>query len=429
MIPNQPPSLFRKRLAYKPFDYPWAYDGFVQSEQMHWLAREVPLNEDVKDWKTRLNDSERNLLTQIFRFFTQADCDVASGYIDRYLPTFKPIEIRMMMTSIAAREAVHIQAYSMLIDEVGIPESEYAAFMDYQAMRDKHDFMFDQAKIGDEMTDLARDIAVFSAFGEGMQLFSSFVILLNFTRFGKCKGMGQIIAWSIRDESHHVECMLKVFHALLEECPHVWTEDFKKALYQTARDMVALEDRFIDLAFEQGGIEGLTPDDVKGYIRYIADRRLLQLGLKPNYGVTKNPLPWVDIIVNGKEHVNFFENRATDYSKGAVTGSWEDAFDETDDMFDDQEPATTLTPPVRQHFIIWSKREGLCTYCEQAKALLSELGHTYDVTVFGTDQEIADFKAMGFKSFPQVYAVTVDTDTLLGGYDDLCAYLGIHNPL
>lgn len=415
------PSLFEKRLAYKPFSFPWAYDGFVTSEQTHWLAREVPLNEDVKDWKTRLTDSERHLLTQIFRFFTQADCDVASGYIDKYLPTFKPVEIRMMMASIAAREGVHIQAYSMLIDEVGMPETEYAAFMDYAAMREKHEFMFDHAKTGDEMSDLARDIAVFSAFGEGMQLFASFVILLNFTRFGKCKGMGQIVAWSIRDESHHVECMLKVFHALLEEQPHIWTEEFKKSLYTTARDMVALEDRFIDLAFEQGGIEGLEPADVKRYIRYIADRRLLQLGLKANYGVDKNPMPWVDIIVNGKEHVNFFENRATDYSKGAVTGSWEDAFDdafedETADMHKDREFAD-------REFIIWSKAPGQCEFCEKAKALLSERGFAYKVVEFTTPDDIELFKGLGYKTFPQVFEVDAIADFHVGGYDALHALL------
>lgn len=316
-------SLFKSRNAYKPFWFPWAYEAFVLSEQMHWLAREVPLNDDVRDWKSNLSESEKKILTQIFRFFTQADCDVASGYIDRYLPVFKPIEIRMMMASIAAREAVHIQAYSMLIDEVGIPEVEYSAFMEYQEMKDKHEYMF---KKRPGMAGLAEDIAVFSAFGEGLQLFSSFVILLNFTRFGKMKGMGQIVSWSIRDESHHVESMVKVFHEFMDEEPALWTEELKKTIYQAARDMVDLEDRFIDLAFKEGGIEGLEPQEVKDYIRYIADKRLNQLGLKANFDISKNPLPWVDVIVNGKEHTNFFENRATDYAKGAISGSWDEAF-------------------------------------------------------------------------------------------------------
>lgn len=414
-------SLFEKRLAYKPFDYPFAYEAFVASEQMHWVAREVPLNEDVKDWKTRLTEAERNLLTQIFRFFTQADCDVASAYIEKYLPVIKPIECRMMMASIAAREGVHIQAYSMLIDEIGMPETEYAAFMDYAAMRDKHDFMFEQRKSGDDMVDLARDIAVFSAFGEGMQLFSSFVILLNFTRFGKCKGMGQIVAWSIRDESHHVDSMLKLFHALLEEQPHVWTDEFKRDIYQTCRDMVALEDRFIDLAFAEGGIEGVTPDDVKAYIRYIADRRLLQLGLKANYGIDENPLPWVDVIVSGKEHTNFFENKATDYSKGAVTGNW-DEVDWDEDTFEDQTKDREFDRAKDGDFIVWTKPG--CTFCVRAKELLKIKGARFQERDFSSDDEIAAFKAQGYRSFPQVFHYTGhDKSTLVGGYDELVKYL------
>jgi ribonucleoside-diphosphate reductase beta chain len=321
------PSLFEKREAYKPFWYLWAYESFIQSEQMHWLAREVPLNDDVKDWKMVLTEGEKHLLTQIFRFFTQADVDVASGYIDRYLPKFKPVELRMMMMSIAAREAVHIQAYSMLIDEIGMPEVEYSAFMQYAEMKEKHEFFFQQRDSHDELLALAQDIAIFSAFGEGLQLFASFVILLNFTRFGKMKGMGQIVSWSIRDETHHVQSMLRVYHQLIkEEGRYLNLEHLATKIKDIAVKMVELEDSFIDLVYAQGELEGLEKDDVKKYIRYIADIRLQQLGLAPIFEAQSNPLPWVDVIVFGKEHTNFFENRATDYSKGAIEGNWEDAF-------------------------------------------------------------------------------------------------------
>lgn len=316
-------SIFEKRACFKPFSYPWAFKAYKESEQAHWLVREVPFNADVRDWKKRLTEAEKHLLTQIFRFFTQADCDVACGYIEKYLPAFKPIEIRMMLLSIASREAVHIEAYSTLIDEVGMPETEYSAFMDYEEMVEKHRYMFE---LRDGLVGLAQNMAVFSAFGEGLQLFSSFVILLNFTRFGKMKGMGQIISWSIRDESHHVDSMMKLFHVFMDEHPEIWNDNFKAKLYETAQKMVDLEDKFIDLCYAQGEVEGLSAAEVKQYIRYIADRRLLQLHLKPQFGVKKNPLPWVDLIVNGKEHTNFFENKPTDYNKASATGEWKDAF-------------------------------------------------------------------------------------------------------
>jgi ribonucleoside-diphosphate reductase beta chain len=230
-----------------------------------------------------------------------------------------------MLSAIATSEANHAHSYSLLNDTIGMDDKEYQAFQEYAAMNDKHEYLW-QNKGGTRDEQLVRDMAVFSAFGEGLQLFASFVMLLNFQRHGKMKGMGQIVAWSIRDESHHVESMIKLFHCLLDEKPHVWNDTFKKSLYDICRDMVTLEDRFIDLAFELGPVEGLEPHEVKQYIRHIADRRLLQLGLKPNFGVKDNPLEWVDWVVNGVEHTNFFENRSTEYAKGTLQGSWADAF-------------------------------------------------------------------------------------------------------
>jgi len=311
-------SLLKERSHYKPFQYPWAFEAYDMQQKMHWLPSEVSLAEDVRDWNERLTNEEKNLITQILKFFTQGDVDIAQAYLDNYIPKFKPPEIRMMLSAIATSEANHSHSYSLLNDTIGLPDSEYKAFQEYKAMADKHDYLFNNK--GEGVEGLARELAVFSAFGEGLQLFASFIMLLNFQRFGKMKGMCQLVTWSIRDESHHVENMIKLFHSLIDENKHIWNDDFKKTLYDICRDMVMLEDKFIDLAFEQGGVEGLEPDQVKQYIRHIADRRLLQLGLKPNFAVKDNPLPWLDWILNGVEHTNFFENRATEYAKGSMTG-------------------------------------------------------------------------------------------------------------
>lgn len=311
-------SLLKAREYYKPFQYPWAFEAYDQQQKMHWLPSEVSLAEDVRDWNERLSTEEKNLITQILKFFTQGDVDIAQAYLDNYIPKFKPPEIRMMLSSIATSEANHAHSYSLLNDTIGLPDTEYKAFQEYKAMSDKHDYLF-RSK-GEGVEGMARELATFSAFGEGLQLFASFVMLLNFQRFGKMKGMCQIVTWSIRDESHHVDNMIKLFHALIDENKHIWNDEFKKTLYDVARDMVSLEDKFIDLAFEQGGVEGIEPNQIKQYIRHIADRRLLQLGLKPNFAVKDNPLPWLDWVLNGVEHTNFFENRATEYTKGSMTG-------------------------------------------------------------------------------------------------------------
>ena len=229
-------SLLKERSYYKPFQYPWAFEAYDMQQKMHWLPSEVSLAEDVRDWNERLTSEEKNLITQILKFFTQGDVDIAQAYLDNYIPKFKPPEIRMMLSAIATSEANHAHSYSLLNDTIGLPDNEYKAFQEYKAMADKHDYLFNNK--GEGVEGLARELAVFSAFGEGLQLFASFIMLLNFQRFGKMKGMCQIVTWSIRDESHHVENMIKLFHSLIDENKHIWNDDFKKTLYDICRDMV-----------------------------------------------------------------------------------------------------------------------------------------------------------------------------------------------
>ena len=284
------------------------------------------MSEDVKDWKQKLSDEEKQFLTHIFRFFTQGDIDVAGGYVRNYLPYFPQPEVRMMLSGFAAREALHIAAYSHLIETLGLPETTYNQFLDYQEMRDKHEYVMDLSSRNGTKESTAEHIAVFSAFTEGMQLFSSFIMLLNFPRTGKMKGMGQIVTWSIVDETMHAEGMIKLFRTYIEENKEIWNDELKGKIYTIAERMVQLEDKFIDLAFSMGAMEGLNSEDVKKYIRYITDRRLISLGLKGIMKVKKNPLPWVEEMINAPTHTNFFENRATDYAKGATTGDWGDVW-------------------------------------------------------------------------------------------------------
>jgi ribonucleoside-diphosphate reductase beta chain len=312
--------------VYKPFRYPWCYDAWLTQQRIHWLPEEVPLGDDVRDWQKNLNPAEKNLLTQIFRFFTQADVEVSNCYIRHYMNVFKPTETLMMMSSFAAMETVHIAAYSHLLDTIGMPESEYSAFLKYKEMKDKYDYM--QGFDVESNHNIAKTIAVFSAFTEGLQLFASFAILLNFPRQNKMKGMGQIVTWSVRDETLHCNSMIKLFRTFIDENPEIWTEQLKKEIYESCRTIVAHEDAFINLAFEMGPISGLTSEEVKQYIRWIGNRRLIQLGLEPIYEVDKNPLTWLDTMLNAVEHMNFFEGRATEYSKASTKGSWAEAFSE-----------------------------------------------------------------------------------------------------
>lgn len=326
MIKKTKFKLTEERDSFKPFNYPWAYEDWLKHEQAHWLHTEVPMLEDVKDWKNKLTSPQKHFLTNIFRFFTQGDVDVAGGYVKNYLPYFPQPEVRMMLMGFAAREALHVAAYSHLIETLGMPESTYGEFLEYQSMRDKHEYFVDLSRKNGTPESVAANIAAFSAFTEGMQLFSSFIMLLNFPRHGLMKGMGQIVTWSIVDETMHAESMIKLFRTYIEENKELWNDDLKSTIYTIAEKMVELEDKFIDLAFSMGDMPDLTPDQVKHYIRYIADRRLISLGLKGIFKVKKNPLLWVEEMINAPTHTNFFENRATDYAKGALTGTWEDVW-------------------------------------------------------------------------------------------------------
>jgi ribonucleoside-diphosphate reductase beta chain len=318
-------NLFVEQKAYKPFVYPWAYDAYKTQNQMHWLPEEVPMGDDVNDWKNKMTEPEKFLCNQIFKFFTQADVDVASNYSEKYLSVFKNNEIKMMLSAFNNMESIHVDSYSHLITTLGMSDDIYAEFLNYKEMVAKHEYT--KSFEVDTLEHIALTLAGFGAFTEGLQLFASFAILLNFQRFGKMKGMGQIIAFSAKDEILHYTNIIKLFHTLIEENPELWTEELRKQLYEMCNKVVYFEDAFVDLAFGiEGAVQGMKKEDIKQYIRYIADQRLVGLKLKPIYLVENNPLPWMDYILSGKEHVNFFENRVTEYMKGTTTGTWENAF-------------------------------------------------------------------------------------------------------
>lgn len=312
-------NLLNESLTYKPFHYPWAVDLTKKHEEVHWIEDELELSEDVQDWKTKLSDQEKDFVTQILRLFTQSDVAVGDNYHNLLIPKFKNNEVRTMLSSFAAREGVHQRAYALLNDTLGLPDEEYHKFLEYKVMADKIDFMKDGNV--QSHTGLALALAQ-SVFNEGMSLFASFVMLLNFQRFGKMKGMSTAVEWSIRDETLHVQGNSKLFRTFCEEHPRIVNDELKSKIYEMAKNAVKLEDKFIDLAFKGNEIEGLTKEEVRQYIRHIADRRLLQLGLKPKFRAKDNPLEWLDWILNGASHDNFFEKRVTEYSVVGMEGDW-----------------------------------------------------------------------------------------------------------
>lgn len=385
-------SLLKGRSYYKPFKYPEFYNRWKIHERSHWLPSEVPMHEDINDWKTKLKNSEKNFLINIFRFFTQGDVDVAGAYCTEYLPNFSQTpEIAMFLCSVAAREAIHIDAYSYLIETLGMPDSTYKEFLDYKEMSEKQKYIkkfqeknynklnnpyssvvlfiflmflnlfisftlqiqtifcllfiflsiwisifhynITQASIKEH---IATGIALFSGFTEGMQLFSSFTMLLSFPMNGLMKGMGQIVTWSIVDETQHTDGMISLFKIFVKEnseckcnkffgCSCINIYNLRENVYKVAREMVLLEDNFINLAYreysENDEFMNISKTNLKKYIRYIANKRLNTMGYNSIFEIVKNPLPDFEIMINAPINTNFFENRPTDYAK-TDNGCW-----------------------------------------------------------------------------------------------------------
>jgi len=306
--------------TYKPFLHDWAVDITKKHEEIHWTEDEADLSEDVSDWKLKLSVGEKEFITNILRLFTQGDVQVGQNYYDYLIPRFKNNEVRVMLGSFASREGTHQRAYALLNDTLGLPDEEYHKFLEYKEMSEKIDFM--QNNDTSSQTGVALALAK-GVMNEGVALFASFVMLLNFQRFGKMKGMGTVVEWSIRDETVHVEGGARLFREFCNEHPRIVNDELKSKIYQMARDAVDLEDKFIELAFSNYKIEGISKQDVKDYIRYITDRRLLQLGMKTIFDQKHNPMTWLDWILSGVSHDNFFEKRVTEYSVNGMVGDWD----------------------------------------------------------------------------------------------------------
>lgn len=292
-------------------------------EKIHWGRWEADLSEDLKDWKSnKISKEDKDFIQQVLRLFTQTDSQVGSFYIDYLLPKFKNNEIRNMYLAFANREGEHQRAYSLLTDTLGLPDTEYFKFLEYKEMSNKIDFLKNVDIETEQGTALALATAIFS---EGVSLFGSFAMLLNYQNkpYGIMKGMCSVVEWSIRDESEHVEGHCKVFRQLVKEYPGIVNNKFKASIYNMARVVYELEKAFIDLAYREGGPKNLTKEDLLQYIRYLIDRRLIQLGLKGNFNEKENPLKWLDWTVSGVSLDNFFEKKVTEYSgEGLIGSSW-----------------------------------------------------------------------------------------------------------
>ena len=315
-------SLIEPRIFYKPFEYQEAFNFYKDQHRAHWLADEVPLASDLNDWKLKLNESEKNLIGNILKSFAQTEVHVNDYWSTKVSVWFPKPEIQAMARVFADFESIHAEAYARLNEELGL--DDFAAFMEDEASKNKIERLIEVP--GNTMEEKAISLAIFSAFTEGVNLFSSFAILMSFQLRNLMKGTGQIVEWSVRDESLHSKAGCWLFRTWLQEQPELNTPELRKQITEACQLSVQLEFDFIDKAFEMGDVEGLNKDQLKAFIKARANEKMIELGYNAIYNDIEPSLlkqmEWFGHLTSGKTQQDFFAGRVTNYSKS--TADWDD---------------------------------------------------------------------------------------------------------
>jgi ribonucleoside-diphosphate reductase beta chain len=319
-------GLFDERIPYKPFEYPEYYnEGWLKQAQAFWLHTEIPMSGDVKDWNEKLTKEEKNLVGNILLGFAQTECAVSDYWTQKVVSWFPKHEIQQMAMMFGSQETIHAVAYSYLNETLGLEDFE--AFLQDKATMERFDNLITYD--GNRPSGIGRSLAIFSAFAEGVSLYSAFAVLYSFQLRNLLKGVGQQMKWSVRDESLHSKMGCQLFRHMCEEDPNL-LKQCKKDIIDAATTMLKAEENYIDKMFELGDIENLKAYDLKQFIRNRLNEKLSELGytdLREHFDVDKKAaknLDWFYHLTGGHTHTDFFAVRPTDYSKANEGEDFED---------------------------------------------------------------------------------------------------------
>ena len=319
-------GLFEPRIAYKPFEYPEYYnDGWLKQAQAFWLHTEIPMSGDVKDWNEKLTSAEKNLVGNILLGFAQTECAVSDYWTQKVVNWFPKHEIQQMAMMFGSQETIHAVAYSYLNETLGLEDFE--AFLHEPATAERFENLV--AYDGTDPVGIGKSLAIFSAFAEGVSLYSAFAVLYSFQLRNLLKGIGQQMKWSVRDESLHSKMGCQLFRHMCKENPNL-LEDCRDDVITAAKTMLESEEKYIDKMFELGDIENLRAYDLKQFIRKRLNEKLQELGyfdLGEYFAFDENAsenLDWFYHLTGGHTHTDFFAVRPTDYSKANEGEDFED---------------------------------------------------------------------------------------------------------
>tara|TARA_B100000282_G_scaffold228301_1_gene170946 strand:+ start:2093 stop:3085 length:993 start_codon:yes stop_codon:yes gene_type:complete len=329
-------GLFDNRIPFKPFEYPEYYtEGWLKQAQAFWLHTEIPMQGDIKDWNEHLTPEEKNLVGNILLGFAQTECAVSdywTGWVTEWFPKH---EIKQMAMMFGSQETIHATAYSYLNESLGLEDFE--AFLHEPATAERFEnlasitnrYTWEDLKDNAEARkEVGKSLAIFSAFTEGVALYSSFAVLYSFQMRNKLKGIGQQMKWSVRDESLHSKMGCQLFRHMCEEYPEL-LDQCKDSIEEAAKLIVELELKYIDKMFEMGDLENLKADDLKEFIKSRTNSKLKELGYDGIFDFDEEKagnLDWFYHLTGGQTHTDFFAIRPTDYSKANEGEDWDDIF-------------------------------------------------------------------------------------------------------
>lgn len=312
-----------------PMRHKFAWEAYNTGNANHWLPTEINMQKDVEQWKSKdvLSEDERTALKVVLGFFTTADSIAANNIV---LAAYKHItspECRMYLLRQGYEEAIHTHAYQYIVESLGLDEGEiFNMYRQIESIYAKDNFIlgfnegiFDpNFKTGTLEADqkFVENIAVFSLIMEGIFFYSSFAVMFGFQRQNKMVGSAEQIQYIMRDESQHLNFGINLINTIKEEQPEIWTAEFQAHLVDLIKRAVVLEYTFAQTVFPKG-IFGMNAEGFKGYIEYIADRRLASVGLPTQYN-HGNPFPWMSETIDLSKEKNFFETRVTEYKVGGT---------------------------------------------------------------------------------------------------------------
>ena len=317
-----------------PFKYDWAWQKYLDGSANHWMPQEINMTNDIVLWKSEdgLTEDERTIVKRNLGFFSTADSLVANNLVLALYRLITNPECRQYILRQSLEEAIHTHAYQYCIESLGMDEGEiFNMYREIPCVARKaswglkytQEISNPEFKTGTVETDkqLLKNLIAFYCVLEGIFFYCGFTQILSMGRRNKMTGTSEQFQYILRDESMHVNFGIDVINQIKIENPHLWDEELKSEAAQMILEGTELEIQYARDTMPRG-VLGMNAAMMEEYLKFIANRRLTQIGLEEEFKGVSNPFPWMSEIIDLRKEKNFFETRVTEYQVGGAL-NWE----------------------------------------------------------------------------------------------------------